>query len=216
MNFIKKFFITAAVLFIMMPAAGNAQNLRKTVNDLNEVNESLKEFGETAEKLFGRFKKKDKSASETALASSGTQQGGGFRVVTHHPDFKIKVQRCEASGSICVIDMLLINSGSSDVNMNFLFGGEGRKETIAYDDEGNIIAGRNLLVQVSSTSLSYYYIQNTTLPAGIPIKCRVQLENFPISSKLITKLNLKYNCDNWGGYKDIQFYNIPVYREGDE
>ena len=36
-------------------------------------------------------------------------QDAPLKIVTNHPDFKIKIDRCAASGSTVVLDMLFIN-----------------------------------------------------------------------------------------------------------
>ena len=213
MNSIKKLFTMTVLLSIMMPATGNAQNFK---NDVENLGKSLNELKEATNELFSLFKKKDRSVASDAATSSGVQQGG-FRIVTGHPDFKIRVLRCETSGSTCVIDIVLTNTGSSDVKVD-LCGGYWRDASIAYDDEGNTYQSDRFLVGYGSSSprqSGYEFV----LPAGVPIKAKIQIEGLASSATYFPRLDLVANCETWGlNYyrgKVVHMYNIPISREGD-
>lgn len=144
-------------------------------------------------------------------------QNEGFRIVTGHPDFKIKIQRCEASGSTCVIDMLVTNTGSSDIQADIV-GGYWNDASIAYDDEGNVYNKEKFLVGYSSSAprTSGYVF---SLPAGVPIKARIQIEGLASSATYFPRLDLAVGCKAWGldyyEKKLVKMYNIPISREGD-
>ena len=58
----------------------------------------------------------------------------GIKIITNHPDFKIKVKRCAASGKTVVIDLILTNEGTNDIEGVYVCGGAWDCSE-AYDDE---------------------------------------------------------------------------------
>ncbi|MCH5331678.1 MAG: hypothetical protein J1E33_04650 [Alistipes sp.] len=154
------------------------------------------------------------------LSTTGIAQTNSFRIVTSHPDLKIKVQRCEASGSTCIIDLILENIGGSDVTIGFLC-----KKTVAYDDEANNYEG---LVSLNGKPPRNTYYR-TLLPVNVPIKARVQIEGLSTAATMFRRIDLNFYCDDWLiGNGDIgwsmmrkyekfaKLMNVPISREGDE
>ena len=47
-------------------------------------------------------------------------QDAPLKIVTNHPDFKIKVKRCAASGKTVVLDLILNNEGTNDVKIDMV------------------------------------------------------------------------------------------------
>lgn len=134
---------------------------------------------------------------------------GAFKLVTNHPDFKIKVRRCEASGKTCVIDLIIENVGSSDVEIYADAGYNGA--LISYDDEAN-----------EYTDISHFIGskggRSHILRAGVPMKARIQVEGVAESATMFRRLDWKITCRAWGlnENKPIKFINLPISREGDE
>lgn len=149
-------------------------------------------------------------------------QNGGFKIITGHPDLKIKVLRCEASGSICVIDLLLQNIGGSDIKEFIIGGGHpyGFVESKAYDDEGNIYCGdvygtREISVGTASELTTHNYCYS--LPSGVPVKARIQLIDVPEGATSFPRIELNTKCSPWQWFgHTIKFFNVPISREGDE
>ena len=138
----------------------------------------------------------------------------GIKIVTNHPDFKIKVKRCAASGKTVVIDFILNNTGTNDVEGLEAYGGN---KSEAYDDEGNIYQNNNLRVKVSNRqNYEQYGSGRFNIPAGVPMKLSVSIEGVPQSAESIARLKLLINCDAWGiGYssdKYVKISNIPISR----
>ena len=83
-------------------------------------------------------------------------QDAPLKIVTNNPDFTIKVKRCAASGKTVVLDLILNNVGTNDVDVYRIAGGYyssiiGSKENSeAYDDEGNMYQGRNFKVKIAN------------------------------------------------------------------
>lgn len=163
------------------------------------------------------------SVQETASNEEGVEvavigeelqrREGAFKLVTNHPDFKIKVRRCEASGKTCVIDLIIENVGSTDVTMLVSYHSS---YMIAYDDEANQYT--NMKLSLGSTEWINSGGSYRTLMAGIPVKARIQIEGVAESATMFRRLDWKMQCEAWGLNlsKPIKFINLPISREGDE
>lgn len=140
------------------------------------------------------------------------------QIVTGHPDLKIKITRCEASGTTAVIDFLLENIGNDDVKI-YMYGGASQdSKSVAYDDDGNKYAGKNFQIDISKSGLTAYNI-GETLPPDIPLKARIQIEGVPDNATEFKRIDLQLYCDTWNLNRDkkpVKFTNVPIYREGDE
>lgn len=140
---------------------------------------------------------------------------GAFKLITNHPDFKIKVRRCEVSGKTCVIDLILENVGSSDVTIR-VQSSHGHDDLIAYDDEANEY--KFIKLSVGSKWIPTAYSESTTLLAGVPVKARIQIEGVAESATMLRRLDWRITSNAWGldRNKPIKFINLPISREGDE
>jgi hypothetical protein len=58
-----------------------------------------------------------------AITFQGLQAQAPLKIVTNHPDFKINVKRCAASGKTVIIDLILTNEGATDVEKIEGYGG---------------------------------------------------------------------------------------------
>lgn len=136
----------------------------------------------------------------------------GIKIVTNHPDFKVKVKRCAASGKIVVIDFVLENIGTKDVAVDNILVYNLISE--AYDDEGNIYQDKNLRIKVANRAYG-----NATggfnIPTDVPMKVSLQITDVPISAERIARLSLGVRCDAWGlKYGEpIRISNIPISRQ---
>lgn len=135
----------------------------------------------------------------------------GFRIVTNHPDFKIKVVRCEASGKTCVIDLILENAGSQDVHC--IMRGSFYGLSLAYDDEANQYD--NIAVSIGNSRLSNDV--GIDLLAEVPVKARIQIEGVPASATMFRRMDITFDCDAWklNADKKVKFYNLPITHDGD-
>ena len=138
------------------------------------------------------------------------------KIVTGHPDFKIKIKRCEANGSTVVIDMLIENVGSNDVILKL-----NPYETIAFDDEGDKFSKYKINVQLGDSGLvsgAIRQVAKNLLPPEIPLKARLQIDGVPESATEFKRIDLAVECSEWrlGTDKFVKFTNIPITREGDE
>jgi hypothetical protein len=149
-----------------------------------------------------------------AISFQGLQAQAPLKIVTNHPDFKIKVKRCAASGKTVIIDLILTNEGATDVEQIMGFGGYYGSE--AYDNEGNIYQQNAVKVRVANRpSYSDANSGEFKIPEGVPMKYSVCLENVPISTESIARLTLHFDCQKWGlnGSKMVKISNIPISRD---
>ena len=138
-------------------------------------------------------------------------QDAPLKIVTNHPDFQIKVKRCAASGKTVIIDLLLINEGTNDVENLWIGGGHNGSE--AYDDEGNIY-DKDLKVKVANRTQYEYTMGNFNIPTGVPMKLSICIEGVSQSAESIARLKLNISCQNWGltSNKPVKINNIPISR----
>lgn len=141
----------------------------------------------------------------------------GIKIVTNHPDFKIKVKRCAASGKTVIIDLILTNNGTNDVeNFQGKGGGWGNpQDPVAYDDEGNIYSGDKLMVKVANREIyDKYGSGEFNIPVGVPIKYSIKLDGVSQSAERIARLKLVFYYGGWGldEKKPVRISNIPISR----
>lgn len=143
-------------------------------------------------------------------------QDAPLKIVTNHPDFSIKVKRCAASGKTVIIDLILNNNGTNDVDVNEVRGGGGTYISEAYDDEGNIYQSDNLKVKIANrTTYEQYTTGEFSIPSGVPMRLSVQINNVPQSAESIARLKLIFFCNVWGlnSAKPVRINNIPITRD---
>lgn len=139
----------------------------------------------------------------------------GIKIVTNHPDFNIKVKRCAASGKTVIIDLILNNEGTNDVEQVQAWGGFSSE---AYDDEGNIYQSTDLKVKVANRqNYNHHESGLFNIPTGVPIKLTYRIEEVPQSAQSISRLKLNIECQAWGiGAREGKFVkisNIPITRK---
>lgn len=149
-------------------------------------------------------------------------QDAPLKIVTNNPDFTIKVKRCAASGKTVVLDLILNNIGTNDVDVYRIAGGYyssiiGYKENSeAYDDEGNMYQGRNFKVKIANRpEYSYEETGKFSIPVGVPMRLSIQIDGVPQSAESIARLKLIVTCSAWGldCEKPVRISNIPIARD---
>lgn len=142
-----------------------------------------------------------------------------IKIVTGHPDLKVKVKRCAASGKTIVLDLVVSNEGARDVERFALLGCPAWERGEAYDDEGNIYNepnGGRILLKVTNGASYEPYTNEFRLLSGIPMRVSVRIEDFSTSATSIAFLKLGVDCDELGlgdHNKSITFRNIPISRD---
>ncbi len=140
-------------------------------------------------------------------------QDAPLKIVTNHPDLKIKVKRCAASGKTVILDLVLNNIGVNDVEDVHVNGGWFGSE--AYDDEGNIYQGDALKVKVANRTDYDADTGSFNIPAGVPIRLSVSIDGVPQSAESIARLKLNFHSSAWNldSDKPVRINNIPISRD---
>ena len=140
------------------------------------------------------------------------------RIVTNHPDFKIKVSRCAASGKTVVIDFVLTNAGTQDIDGVMVYGGGSgpwSTATEAYDSEGNIYKNEEAISIRMANFDEYSREQKFDLIPDVPMKMSIRINGVPTSVESIARLKIEFRCPKWGlNYdKPVVIRNIPISRD---
>ena len=136
----------------------------------------------------------------------------GIKIVTNHPDFKIKVKRCAASGKTVIVDLILNNEGTNDVKVRDVLVGCCSE---AYDDEGNIYQNGNINGKVANFDRYLSTTGDFLILTGVPMKLSIQISNVSDSAESIARLSLYFDCPTWGlgNDKRVKITNIPILRQ---
>ena len=141
----------------------------------------------------------------------------GIKIITGHPDFKIQIKRCAASGKTVVIDMVLSNVGVKDIDEISLYGSPAWGRGEVYDDEGNIYAesnGKKISLQLTNFKEYRGWIGPFRLLADVPMRLSIRLDDFSTTAERIALLKLGVECQQWGlNDKSITIRNIPITRD---
>ena len=109
-----------------------------------------------------------------------------IKIVTGHPDFKLKVTRCVASGKTVVVDMVVTNLGDNDVE-RFKVHGSGYA-TKAYDDQGNIYdSDINVKIANKPYTTGAHEIK---LVSGVPTKYSIMISNVSLQAESLVLIEL--------------------------
>ena len=145
--------------------------------------------------------------AETAVVGESSQRSN-VKIITNHPDFKVRIQRCEVSGRTCVIDLIMENVGYQDVKLMYWTNGSS-----VYDDEGNQYAAPRVLIGQADVYYGY-----TSLLANVPVKARITIEGVAEFATMFRRIDIRLHCEQWGlGYnnKKLVLMNVPITREGE-
>ena len=132
------------------------------------------------------------------------------QIVTGHPDFKVKVTRCAASGKTVVLDMVFTNVSETDVedwSIRTLY-----CNTVIYDSEGNVYKDNNLAVKVSNFDYSTYF-SNLKMISDVPMKVSLQIKGVPETVESLARVDLHVTIPSFNiGNTPVKIKNIPISR----
>lgn len=137
-----------------------------------------------------------------------------IKIVTGHPDFKVKATRCEASGKNVVLDLVFTNVSTEDVeNWSLCPGQWGYGQVVVYDIEGNIYDGRSISIKVSNGEYQKQGYYNLKMITDVPMKVSLMITDVPSSVESLARVDLEvsipqFNIQN----KPIKIKNIPITR----
>ena len=143
-------------------------------------------------------------------------QDAPLKIVTGHPDFKIQVKRCVASDKTVIIDLILKNEGTDDVENVILWACTTMETIITYDNEGNIYGcGANFVKLANNPEYSNHDSGVFCMLSGIPMQMSLKIEGVSPSAERIARITLPFNCQAWGlnSQKPVKITNIPITRD---
>lgn len=137
------------------------------------------------------------------------------QIVTGHPDFKVKVTRCEASGKNVVLDLTFTNVSAQDVEKWDIYAPSYYSTTTVYDSEGNIYNQENQIqVKVSNGEYRNRY-DDLKMISDVPMKVSVMIVGVPTNVESLARVDIHVNVPlfNIDGLKaPIKIKNIPIAR----
>lgn len=136
-------------------------------------------------------------------------------IVTGHPDFKVKVTRCAASGKVVVLDLVFTNVSATDVE-NWAIGTSfnfGEFSSVVYDSEGNLYRGNSLAVKVSNLNYSERH-ERLKMISDVPMKVSLQITGVPANVEALARVDITVNIPlfNIKPSSPIKIKNIPIER----
>jgi hypothetical protein len=138
------------------------------------------------------------------------------QIVTGHPDFKVKVTRCAASGKTVVLDMVFTNVSANDVeNWEICAncGWSNVRNSVVYDSEGNIYKGNCLAVKVSNFDYSFGCVSDLKMISDVPMKVSLQIKGVPETVESLARVDLGVVIPLFNvGSSPVKIKNIPISR----
>lgn len=134
-------------------------------------------------------------------------------IVTGHPDFKVKVTRCAASGKVVVLDLVFTNVSATDVE-NWAIGTSfnfGEFSSVVYDSEGNLYRGNSLAVKVSNLNYSERH-ERLKMISDVPMKVSLQITGVPANVESLARVDISVNIPLFNIKSPIKIKNIPIER----
>ena len=145
-----------------------------------------------------------------AFGLQKTYAQDGIKIVTGHPDFKLKVTRCAASGKNVVLDMVVTNLSDNDIERFKVHGSE--YATKVYDDQGNIYEEDiNVKIANKQYTTDAYEIK---LVAGVPTKYSLMIANVSPQAETLVLVEPDIWVPEWKiDLNTVKIRNVPITRE---
>lgn len=133
-----------------------------------------------------------------------------IKIVTGHPDFKMKVTRCASSGKTVVLDMVITNLSDNDIDDFRVHGSS--YATKVYDDQGNIYEN-DISVKIANKEYTTG-CHAIKLVSGVPFKFSIMIPNVSIQAETLVLVEPDVYCTAWKITKDVvKLRNIPITRD---
>lgn len=149
----------------------------------------------------------ERQQSTVAVATKGR------RIVTGHPDFKIEIKRCAASGTNVVLDLVVTNVGANDVK-EFKVHGSGYA-TKFYDNLGNIYE-KDIYVKIANKEYTSS-IHEIRLVSGLATNFSILVKDVDQRATSFALVEPDIYSTDWGiTNQTVKLRNIPITREEEE
>ena len=146
----------------------------------------------------------------TQPSSEGVTTTTGQRVVTGHPDFKIEFNRCVASGTNVVLDLVVTNTGATDVKQFKVHGSE--YQTKLYDNLGNIYE-KEVYVKIANKEYTTWG-HDIRLVSSLPTSFSILIKDVDPRATSFALVEPDVRSSDWGiTYETVKLRNIPITRE---
>ena len=139
-------------------------------------------------------------------------QDAPLKIVTNHPDLKVKIKRCVANGKTLVLDMAMTNESDNDVRMRVCMG---NGDCTLHDSEGNEYSGGwdgPIVLKVANNEPGQW-IEWVTLIAGVPTNLKWTIKGVPNSVESIARMQFRIECEAWSLNEKVTIRNIPIARD---
>lgn len=137
-------------------------------------------------------------------------QDAPIRIITGHPDIKLKVTRCIASDKTVIVDMILTNVSEFDIN-NFRIEGSAYG-TKVYDNLGNIYKN-NIGVRIGNQQYNKWY-NIGKLISEVPTQISIMIENVTMQAEYLALIEPRVSADGYTfANNTFKIRNIPITRE---
>ncbi|MCH5307354.1 MAG: hypothetical protein J1E37_04680 [Prevotella sp.] len=179
----------------------------------------LKQLGKAAENLGKSMLESATTPSNSTSSTSTSQQSTnkqssskGQSIVTGHPDFKIAIKRCAASGTTVVLDLVVTNVGDNDVESFEIYGSAYGNATKVYDNLGNVYEN-DIYTKIANKE----YVRNAStikLVSNLPTNLSIKIENVSTKATSFVLVEPHIYASAWGTKPGIvKLRNIPITRE---
>lgn len=193
--------VMAIAMIFMAPQQASAQFWKQLGKAAESVGKAVLESSTT------QTQKSSSSANNVASV------GKGQRIVTGHPDFKIEIKRCAASGTNVVLDLVVTNVGGSDVKQFRVHGGT--YSTKLYDNLGNIYE-RDIYVKIANKEYTDYQYE-IRLVSGLATNFSILVKDVDQRATSFVLVEPDIYSTDWGITKEtVKLRNIPITREEEE
>lgn len=205
MRYFSKLILLAIALLVASPYAYSQKWLGETLKVINKIaNNSVSGSTSSTSNSGGS------SSSSGAGVTTDSSLGSPIKIVNVHPDLKVRVTRCVASGRTLTIDLMFTNASTEDID---IFVSGGYYDSSAYDTNGNMYTNAALEVKDASDT-RYNSYKKRPLIAGVPTKISVEIRGVPATAEAIAVLNLMIRSQVLGiSSKGLQIRNIPISRD---
>lgn len=139
-------------------------------------------------------------------------QDAPLKIVTGHPDLKVKIKRCVASGKTVVLDMTIINESDNDAQMRICMG---NGDCTIHDCEGNEYSGGwggPIVLKVAKNEPGQW-VEGLTLISGVPTNLKWTIKDVPNSVESIARMQFRIECQAWSLNEKVTIRNIPITRD---
>jgi len=131
------------------------------------------------------------------------------KIITGHPDFKLEIVRCAASGTNVVLDMIVTNTGYEDVRQFKVHGSN--YATKFYDNLGNIYED-NIEVKIANKEFTHD-AHEIRLVAGLPTRFSIIVKNVSSRATSFALVEPDIWVPDWGiNLETVKIRNIPITR----